>query len=140
MLTIVTALSKGVFRIFFQKHIFIFVILPVLIVTAIFSILYFKGYETSINQVLSFADTQKDLRSQINNAKKQYDDLTKQYEDLKNQDQVKINVDLKKEIENIQNTYKKSVSLYEQLTDLKSSGGKTDEISKIFALALNTTN
>lgn len=123
-------------KIFFQKHIFVFFVLPIIIITAVFSYLYLKGYETSINQLLSFTDQQTQLRTQLDQIKLQYDDTKKQFEDLKNQDQVKINVDLKKELENIQTNYKKAATIYEQISELKFTGGKLDEINKLFSSAL----
>ncbi len=107
-----------------------------MLVSAAYSVIYLKGYETNLNQIFSFNDQQSKLRASLADLKKQNDVIQQQYQELKNQDQIKINADLKKEIENIQNTYKKSVTLYEQLSDLKTSGGKTEEISKIFALSL----
>lgn len=124
-------------KIFFQKHIFFFIVLPLILASAIFFYFSLKGYETSINQLLSFTDQQKHLRAQLDQIKKQYEEIKKQYEDLKNQDQVKVNLDLKQEIDNIQKNYKKAATVYEQLSDLKFTGGKVDEVNKLFALSLN---
>lgn len=129
MLTLIT-------KVFFQRHIFLFIILPIIVVTAIFSYLYLKGYETSLNQVLAFTDQQKTLRTQLDGVKSQLDEAKKQYEELKNQDQIVINNDLKKEIENIQTNYKKAATIYEQISELKFTGGKIDEINKLFATSL----
>ncbi len=123
-------------RVFFQRHIFLFIVLPLIVVTAGFSYLYLKGYETSLNQLLVFTDQQTALRSQLDQVKIQLDEAKKQYEDLKNQDQIKINTDLKKEIENIQTNYKKAATIYEQISELKFTGGKLEEINKLFAQSL----
>lgn len=128
---------KLIGKIFFQKHIFVFIVIPILIISAIFTFLYLKGYETSINQLLSFTDQQNELRIQLDGVKEQYDDLKKQYEDLQNTDQIKVNTELKREIDNIQKNYKKAATIYEQLSDLKFTGGKVDEVNKIFATALS---
>jgi len=124
-------------KIFLQRHIFIFIVIPVIVVSTLFSYIYLKGYETSLNQLLSFTDQQNELRIQLDDVKKQYEVLKKQYEDLKNTDQIKINTDLKKEIDNIQSNYKKAATIYEQLSDLKFTGGKVDEVNKLFASALS---
>lgn len=124
-------------KIFLQRHIFIFIVIPILVVATVFSYLYLKGYETSLNQLLSFTDQQNELRTQLDGVKKQYEDMKKQYEDLKNTDQIKVNTGLKKEIDNIQTNYKKAATIYEQLSDLKFTGGKVDEVNKIFATALS---
>ncbi len=120
---------KLISALFLQKHILLFITLPILVAGTVFTVLYLKGYENSVNQLLSFNDQQSRLRLQLGEVKKQYDDL-------KGQDQIKINNELKKEIDNIQMSYKKSVGIYEQLADLKASGGKVDELNKIFALSL----
>ncbi|HVZ67548.1 MAG TPA: phosphodiester glycosidase family protein [Patescibacteria group bacterium] len=55
---------------------------------------------------------------------------------LQNQDQVKINQDLKKEIDNINKTYKKTSSIYEEITDIDAQKGKTDDLKKQYAQIL----
>lgn len=55
---------------------------------------------------------------------------------LKNQDQVKRNDELQSTIQNIEETYKKSVSIYEELIDLPASAQKTEH-SELFAQSLN---
>jgi len=57
-------------------------------------------------------------------------------EELKNQDQIKINKDLKSEITNIQQVYTKAVSVYEELLDLKTQTAKTADLDNIFADSL----
>jgi len=56
---------------------------------------------------------------------------------LKNQDQVKINSELKTEISNIQSTYSEAVSVYEDILDLKTKTKDTKEIDKLFAQVLS---
>jgi len=55
---------------------------------------------------------------------------------LKNQDQVKRNDELQETIQNIEETYKKSVSIYEKLLDLPASAKKAEH-SELFAKSLN---
>lgn len=57
-------------------------------------------------------------------------------EDLKNEDQVKINQDLKKEIDNIQKTYNSAVTVYEKLVDFNGDKKKKSEFEKNFAKSL----
>lgn len=56
--------------------------------------------------------------------------------DLQNQDQLKINEALKKEIESINETFKNAGKEYENLTDLDALKGKTEVLKKSFALIL----
>jgi len=57
--------------------------------------------------------------------------------ELKNQDQVKINEELEKEITNIQKTYKSAVDVYESLIKLKESSKDTNAFDKQFAEILS---
>ncbi|KKQ76870.1 MAG: hypothetical protein UT00_C0029G0008 [Parcubacteria group bacterium GW2011_GWA1_38_7] len=65
------------------------------------------------------------------------DSLKKEFEELKNQDQIKINKDLTTEINNIQKTYKQSISVYEDLTDLKAISKDTKKLDDLYALAIS---
>jgi hypothetical protein len=56
---------------------------------------------------------------------------------LKNQDQYKINQNLKKNINDIQSSYKNTVDLYQKILDLKSQKQDTSSLDKEFALILN---
>jgi hypothetical protein len=56
--------------------------------------------------------------------------------DLQNQDQLKINKILQKEIENIQKTYMKAVASYEKLLDLKNIAKNTQTFDALFADAI----
>jgi hypothetical protein len=52
---------------------------------------------------------------------------------LQNEDQVKKNLDLQKEIKNIEDTYTQSVQVYEELVKLQEETDKTDDLEKLFA-------
>lgn len=56
---------------------------------------------------------------------------------LQNQDQYKINLGLKKNIENIQASYKSSLTLYQRIVDLKAQKQDTKDLDKEFAQSLN---
>jgi hypothetical protein len=56
---------------------------------------------------------------------------------LQNQDQYKINLGLKKNIENIQTSYKSSLTLYQRIVDLKAQKQDTSDLDKEFAQSLN---
>jgi hypothetical protein len=57
--------------------------------------------------------------------------------DLQNQDQYKINQSLKKNIDNIQTSYKSSLGLYQRILDLKAQKQDTADLDKEFAGSLN---
>lgn len=62
----------------------------------------------------------------------------KELADLKNQDQIKINQSLNTEVSDINKTYKRSISIYESLLDLKLQNPKVSpDLDKEYALAIN---
>jgi hypothetical protein len=56
---------------------------------------------------------------------------------LQNQDQYKINQGLKKNIDNIQTSYKSSLTLYQRILDLKAQKQDTSDLDKEFAQSLD---
>ena len=56
---------------------------------------------------------------------------------LQNQNQYKINLALKANIDNIQTSYKSSLGLYQQILDLKAQKQDTSDLDKEFAQSLN---
>lgn len=56
---------------------------------------------------------------------------------LKNQDQVKINNELKEKVKKTEDTYKKTVTSYEKILDLKVQKQNTDALDKLFTSVLN---
>lgn len=73
---------------------------------------------------------------QLNELEKQLSLSKTELADLKSQDQYKINQDLRKEIDNIIKTYKKSLEAYESISDLDVQKGKTEPLKKGFAQIL----
>lgn len=57
--------------------------------------------------------------------------------DLQNQDQYKINQKLKKNIDDIQSSYKTAVDLYQRILDLKAQKQNTSDLDKELALSLS---
>lgn len=73
----------------------------------------------------------------LNALEKQLSFSEAELSDLKNQDQYKINQELKKEIENINKTYKGAIKVYVGIDDYTALGGKKEgEFNKKFALIL----
>ncbi|MCL6096629.1 MAG: phosphodiester glycosidase family protein [Patescibacteria group bacterium] len=64
-------------------------------------------------------------------------DVSLKLKDLKNQDQYKINQNLKENIRNIETSYKNGVSLYKKILDLKAQKQDTKDLDKEFAQSLN---
>jgi hypothetical protein len=99
----------------------IFLVVLVVLISS-FSILVFKiSQQNSTNSKLA-----SQLRATT--AKLNY---------LQNQDQYKINQGLKKNIDNIQTSYKSSLGLYQRILDLKAQNQDTGDLDKEFAQSLD---
>jgi exopolysaccharide biosynthesis protein len=95
---------------------------------------------------LSFVIYRKseNLKKQIQKSQIQNQELTGKYEesqksitDLQNEDQRLKNKTLEDEIKNIQNIYKKAVSTYENLLDLKDKTKDTSDLDEAMALSFS---
>ena len=95
---------------------------------------------------LSFVTYRKseNLKREIEDSRIQNQELTGKYEesqksmtDLQNEDQRLKNRSLEDEIRNIQNTYKKAVSTYENLLDLKDKTKDTAKLDEAMALSFS---
>ena len=117
-------LNLGKIKLFLQKHKITLLALLTLVVflMATFSVIGFK-----INQQVT---TNLKLANQLKatGAKLNY---------LQNQDQYKINQSLKKNIDNIQTSYKSSLGLYQRILDLKAQKQDTSDLDKEFAGSLD---
>lgn len=116
--------NKLLFKIFKHKYILSILILGLIVVLAI-----------NLGKVL---DLNYEIQSLLNSEvklKKELLEIGKNLEDLKNQDQYKVNQELKSQIDNIQKTYNQAVSVYEKLIDFNGDKKKS-EFDKNFAKSL----
>lgn len=81
------------------------------------------------NEITLLSENELALMEKLNNTEKELNEL-------KNQDQVKRNDELQATIKNIEETYKKSISIYEEMIDLPSSAKKAEH-SELFAKSLS---
>lgn len=93
---------------------------------------YFYNYKTVYLQNLVSRLSQEKDRNLADLAK-----IGSELENLKNQDQLKRNEDLQSDIRNIEKSYDKAVSVYEDLLDLKAKTKETKEMDNLFAKALS---
>lgn len=100
-----------------KRHISIALIVAVVlgIFLAVSSYHNYTAREALVSLVSEKGKIQRDLRI----AKEASVSARVAYETLKNEDQYKINQDLKKNISDIQSTYKDSIGAYEKMQDLK---------------------
>lgn len=119
---------KGRVNFKFHKLYAVIIIFVVLVFT-------FLGFFI-IKQIKAINTRVENLSDQNVKLKTSLDETSKSYDDLKNQDQVKINNDLKSELNNIKSTYGKAVSSYENLVRLKEKTDKTQDYDQMFTDAL----
>lgn len=74
--------------------------------------------------------------SKVSQTQKSLDKTLEDFQALKNVDQVKRNDELQSEITNINKTYKKTVTSYENLLKLNPDEKKKEELEKLLALSL----
>ena len=106
---------------------------PILIFFALL-LLFFYLYSTKISNLNNKIN---DLSSRSSSLDKKIRNINNELVELKNQDQYKINEELKKDIKNIENTYKRSLSSYQKILDLRAQKTKTADLENQFAKVLN---
>lgn len=120
-------------RIHFNKNIF-HILLALLIL--VLSILGYTYYFYS-NRTAKLSSEINNLSVSESNLREKLGKVESEYLKLKNEDQYLINQQNKKEIENIQKTYKKAVVTYEKLLDLKTVSKNTAKLDELFAKSLD---
>lgn len=76
-------------------------------------------------------------RNQVLALNQKVESVNTELNELKNQDQVKINAELRDKIKKTEDTYKKTVTSYEKILDLKVQKQNTDALDKIFTAVLS---
>jgi len=94
----------------------------------------YRGLRTSL---VATGNERDSLQKLFDKLKLDYDTLMKDYDDLKNQDQVKVNRELRVEIGNLQRGYDRAAKVYVDLLDFRDRGGKTVKLEEQLALAIN---
>lgn len=111
-------------KIFLQTYIIPVSILLVLFIVLVISVFILNSKITNQNLASSKLSNQlKQTAARLNS--------------LQSQDQYKINLGLKKNIDNIQTAYKSSIDLYQKITDLRAQKQDTGDLDKEFAQSLN---
>ena len=101
----------------------IFILIPLAILLVLGLIVFLLFYKNITTQKL-------ELETKLN-------ETSIKLENLQNQDQYKINQDLKKEVENINKSFKSAKKEYENIMDLDAQKGKTEVFKKNFAQILD---
>lgn len=112
----------------FDKHVPIILILIIVLGGSFY---FYQTRIGSLQKLVSVLTQEKD-RNLV-----ELEKIGKELEELKNQDQLKRNDDLEKEIKNIETTYKKALSVYEDIIELRYKTKDISSIEKQFAEVLS---
>lgn len=77
------------------------------------------------------------MRNRNSSLETKIKNINNELTELKNQDQYKINEDLKNNIKNIENSYKSALESYKKILDLRVQKAKTADLENQFAKVLN---
>jgi len=95
----------------------------------ILSVVYHNKSQMLQSKVLSLTAQEEKIKNKLSLAEKELNGL-------KNEDQYVINQELKERIKNIETTYKKAVTAFEKLLDLKTASKNTGAFDALFAESL----
>src|SRR3989344_6908755 len=107
-----------------------------LLVTASIAILLLGSLNSKESQISVLQILNMELGKENDQLKKDLADNLVELEDLKKQDQYKINLELRQRIKDIESTYMKVVSTYEDLLELKTSAKNVSELDELFTKSL----
>lgn len=114
----------------FKKKKFTFTVLLLMVILGAIGYRQYTNYS-------SLQKNYNDLSQEKDKTLTELEKISEELNELKNQDQVKINSQLSERIENIENTYDKAVSVYEDLLELKEKTDETDDLDELFAESLS---
>lgn len=83
--------------------------------------------------VVKFYLNNLDLKNSLAKNSEHTSQIQVELDEIKNHDQVKVNIELKKEIASIETTYSLSISLYEEILALKDKKVNTKELDELYA-------
>lgn len=103
----------------------LFIIVAIIVTPIIIALIYFSIASGAALKVSLLLSEKEKLNNQLLMT-------NKSYQELKNQDQLKINQQLKADVERINKNYKGSVEAYQKIQDLKAQKQKTDEMESLY--------
>ncbi len=103
----------------------LFIVVAIIVTPIIVALIYFAIASNADLRVKLLTSEKEKLNNQLLMT-------NKSYEELKNQDQLKINQQLKADVERINKNYKGSVDAYQKIQDLKVQKQKTDEMESLY--------
>jgi hypothetical protein len=118
------------FRFRFDRHV---PVIMILVLAILVSTYFFRS------KIASLSNSINSLTQDKNNNQRELEKIGAELQSLKNEDQIKINKDLREEVANIQNTYNKAVTAYEILVDFREENKSSKllrELDKNFSEAL----
>lgn len=94
---------------------------------------YFFQTKTAGNKLQAIGAEKNNLDKKISGLNKNLSSTQKAFNDLKNQDQYKINQQLKKDLENTHGSYTSLIKVFENIQDLKSKKQDTENLEDAYA-------
>ena len=105
-------------------------------IIAVISLILIVGTAFSYNKIDTLQRIVRQLVQEKDENLKELEKISAELDELKNQDQIKRNEDLQKTIKNIEITYDKAVSVYDDLVELRTKSKDTGVLEEDFAEAL----
>ena len=110
--------------------------LAIVVIVGALTILLLSRYQEVSTQVSVLQVLNMELGEENETLKRQLADNLIEVEELKNRDEYQININLQARINEIEKTYTRAVSTYEELLKLKENTDETDEFDDSFTAAL----
>lgn len=108
-----------------RGRIFLFIIYIYCVVSTIFTVYYVQENDTAKSQILRVSAEKMKLNTLFLSAQKSY-------VNLKNQDQYKINQQLKKDIDQTRTSYTSLIDSFEKIQDLKAQKQNTTKLDEVY--------
>lgn len=118
-----------------QKDLFLFTVLLIGI-PVLLSIVSYIALLSAKSQVKVLSSDKEQLSSAKQSLTETLFSTKEEYEALKNEDQYKINQQLRTDVAHVNSSYKTSVELFEKIDDLKVKKQKTEDLELLYASAV----
>lgn len=118
-----------------HKHRFLFALIGGIVIAftlGVYLAYFYQQVLIAKKNIVQLSSEKRDLNSSLEIAKEASRAAQTAYLELKNQDQYKINQQLKADIDLIRSHYKGSITAYEQIQDLKLQKQKTDALELLY--------
>lgn len=124
------------YRKFLTDKIFHRILFLIIFITISVTGYFYLNLDKTQDRLSSLQVLQMNLGEENEELKRQIANNFAELEELKRRDEYNINIDLEENIENIETTYRKSVSVYEELLELKDIDDDTSDLDEKYTASL----